>query len=414
MEPEIKRSLWIVNQHAPGPGRHEYMARELAARGWRVTLFAASFVHNYGIERRRYPPGCDCLQEDSGGVKRVWIKTPAYRGNGWSRLYNHLVFALRTGRAGIGLEPPGIVIGSTAHLPACLAAYRLARRHGVPFIFEMRDFSPRALVDIGAVRRFNPLVGCMGALEKYLCRKARRIISVLPGGGDYMSVIGADASRVTHIPNGVDPGWFDRHAAAIKPHSEEARFFQQHSDEVVFTYSGAHGYANGLETVVGAAVLLQQAGVKGIHILLVGSGPAKDGLVRAARENGLTNVTFMQAVDKDRVPAILARSDVCIFHLRGSRAYRYGLSPNKLYEYMAAARPVIAAADNLPVPDFSRFGRHIPSDDPRALAGAVIDMCYMPGETRARLGLGGRIYFEQFHATPVLVDKLEALLLGVL
>lgn len=414
MDAVTKGSLWIINQHAPGPGRHQYFARELVARGWRVTLFAASLVHNYGTERRRYPPGCYYLQEYSQGVERVWIKTPAYRGNGLSRLYNHLVFSLRTRRVGAGLAAPDLIIGSTVHLPAALAAYRLARRHGVPFIFEMRDFSPRTLVDIGAISRFNPLTLCMGALEKYLCHQARRVISVLPGGSDYVAEIGADASKVTYIPNGVDAGWFDRYSPAIKPHSEEARFFQQHGDGVVFTYSGAHGYANGLETVVEAALLLQQAGVKGIHILLVGSGPAKDGLIRTARENGLTNVTFMPPVPKDRVPAILVRSDVCIFHLRNSRAYRYGLSPNKLYEYMAAARPVIAAADNLPVPGFSRFGRHIPSDDPRALADAMLDMYHMSRDTRERLGLEGRKYFEQFHSTPVLVNKLESLLLEVL
>ncbi len=413
MKSEEKRSVWIINQHAPGPGRHEYFARELVSRGWQVTLFAASFVHNYGIELRRYPRDCYYLDEYTEGVRRIWIKTPAYRGNGPARLYNHLVFSLRTGLVGTRLEIPGIVIGSTAHLPACLAAFRLARRHGVPFIFEMRDFSPRALVDIGAVSRFNPLAAGMGALEKYLCHKANWIISVLPGGSEYVAGIGVNAGKVTYIPNGVEPGWFDRCSGEISHYGEESRFFQDRKDSVIFTYSGAHGYANGLETMVEAAVLLQQAGVNGIHILLVGSGPTKDGLERTARENGLTNITFMPPVAKDRVPAILVRSDVCIFHLRNSQAYRYGLSPNKLFEYMASARPVIAAADSLPVPGFSRFGLHIPSDDPRALVGAMLDMYYMSRDTRQGLGLGGREYFEKFHSTPALADKLETLLLNV-
>ncbi len=410
MNSTAKRSVWIINQHAPGPGRHEYFARELVSRGWQVTLFAASYVHNYGIELRQYPPGCYYLDEHSGGVRRIWIKTPAYQGNGPARLFNHLVFSMRIALVGARLESPGVVIGSTAHLPACLAAYRLARRHGVPFIFEMRDFSPRALVDIGAISRFNPLVKCMGALEKYLCRKASYIVSVLPGGGDYVRGFGVNGDKVTYIPNGVDPLWFDRCSVAMEPHSEEARFFQRHRDCVIFTYSGAHGYANGLETVVEAAGLLQQAGARGIHILLVGSGPARDGLVRTAREKGLTNITFMPPVTKDRVPAILVRSDACIFHLRNSRAYRYGLSPNKLFEYMAASRPVIAAADTLPVPEFSRFGMHIPSDDPGALAAAMLDMYHLPRDSRDRLGREARKYFEAHHSTPALVDKLETLL----
>lgn len=404
------RSLWIINQHASGPGRHEYFARELAFRGWQVSLFAASYVHNYCFEQRQYPPDCDYLAEHSGRVRRIWLKTPAYRGNGPVRLYNHLVFAYRTGLVGAGLEPPGVVIGSTAHLPACLAAYRLARRHSATFIFEMRDFSPRALVDIGAVSRFSPLVASMGVLEKYLCHKAYRVISVLPGGSDYVAGIGAGGGKVIYIPNGVDAAWFDRCAREANSNLEEFKFFQDHRNRLVFTYSGAHGYANGLETVVEAAGMLQRAGAIDIHILMVGSGPAREELIRTASEKGLTNITFMQPVPKDRIPAILVRSDACIFHLRNSRAYRYGLSPNKLFEYMASARPVIAAADTLPVPEFARFGRQIPSDDPQVLADAMLELADMSPSSRQIMGLRARDYFEEHHSVPVLVDKLESLL----
>ncbi|NPV73021.1 MAG: glycosyltransferase family 4 protein [Pelotomaculum sp.] len=400
------RTLWIINHHAGGPGRHESFARELESRGWRVRLFASSFIHNLFLELKDYRPGSMHLMEKLRGVDRVWIKTPPYRGNGLSRLLNHLAFAWRVTGVGLKLEPPGAIIGSSAHLFTGLAAYLLARKHRVPFIFEIRDIWPQSLIDIGAVHRLNPLAVGMGALEKFLYRKARLIISVLPGGGEHVAGLGIDRRKVVYIPNGVDLAWYDRCAREKSLTPEQAALFRKIKGSMVAVYAGAHGYANGLETVTGAAAILQRNGVRDVHIVLVGGGPCKARLVQAAREQGLANVTFLDPVEKSQVPAILKNADVCLFHLRNSRAYRFGLSSNKLFDYMAAARPLIAAVDIPPLPGFSRFGVHIPSDDPAALAGAILHMAGMPPEARRKMGLCARRYVERFHDVPVLADRL--------
>ena len=409
-----RRSLWIINQHAGGPGRHENMARELCARGWRVRVFAASFIHNVFMEQKEYPPGCFFLVEEEREVHRVWIKTPVYRGNGLARLLNHLAFARRVSKAGSWLEPPCAVIGSSPHLLAALAAFSLAKRHRVPFIFEVRDIWPQSLVDIGALGRFSPLAMGMGALEKFLYRQAYGIISVLPEGREYMASLGLDGKRVVHIPNGVDLAWYDRRLRERSLPRDLQNLLQRLQGRVVFIYAGAHGYANGLETVVRAAGLLQQKEVQSAHVLMVGDGPSKAGLVKTAREQGLSNITFLDAQDKELVPALLHHVDVCLFHLRKSGAYKYGLSSNKLFEYMAAARPMIAAVDMAPVPPFSRFGLQVPSDDPEALAGAMAHMAGMLPNERLKMGRLAREYVQRFHHVPVLADGLEEVLLDVL
>lgn len=138
------RTLWIINHYAGGPGRHENFARGLSARGWRVRLFASSYLHNFFLEQREYKTGCNHLLEELRGVDRVWIKTPPYRDNGISRLLNHFAFAWRVTRLGCKLDPPGAIIGSSAHLLTGLAAYCLAKKLRVPFIFEVRDIWPQS------------------------------------------------------------------------------------------------------------------------------------------------------------------------------------------------------------------------------------------------------------------------------
>jgi len=405
-----KRTIWIINHHAAGPGRHENFARELAARGWLVRLFASSFIHNVFTEQKNYPPGCNYLTETVRGVDRVWIKTPPYHDNNLSRLVNHLAFVCRVVRLGCDMDAPDAVIGSSAHLFTGLAAFHLAKKHNVPFIFEVRDIWPQSLVDIGAINRFSPLAVGMGVLEKFLYRKARLIISVLPGGEEHIARFGIDKKKIVYIPNGVDLIWYDRCTREGVLTPEQASIFYRLKGRVVFTYAGAHGYANGLETVVRAAGILHQAGVDSIHVLLVGDGPDKPGLMKMAEDCGLTNVTFLNTQEKSRIPVILRNTDVCLFHLRNSKAYRYGLSSNKLFDYMAAARPLIAAVDRPPTPEFTRFGLHIPSDNPGVLAEAMLQMAGKPPGVRKVMGDHARDYVERFHDVQVLAGKLAGAL----
>ncbi|RJQ29719.1 MAG: glycosyltransferase WbuB [Peptococcaceae bacterium] len=404
------RSLWILNHHATGPGRHEGFARELAARGWRVKIFAASFMHNLFRELKIYPPGVNCLLEENG-IERVWIKAPPYFSNGVRRLFNQLVFARRSWLAGRGMDRPGIILGSSVHLFAGLAGLFLARRHKVPFVFEVRDFWPQVLVDMGVLRRGGSAERLMGWLESFLYSKAGRIIYVPPGGADYLAGRGVEREKTVYIPNGVDLAWFDRCLADDCLDPELARFFGECQDKMLFVYTGAHGRANGLDVLVKAAAVVQQAGEQRIHFLLVGEGPEKPALEKLAGEYGLCNLTFRPGVPKDMVPLIIKRAAGCILSLEAGGAFRYGISFNKLFDYLAGSRPVVAAAPaGLALLEQAGSVIRVAPGDPPALAGAVVELARTaPGE-RLGIGLAGRRYVERHHSMPVLAGKLEKVL----
>jgi glycosyltransferase involved in cell wall biosynthesis len=173
-------------------------------------------------------------------------------------------------------------------------------------------------------------------------------------------------------------------------------------------FVGTLGTANVLETLIDAARLLDPDAVR---VVIVGHGPERERLVARARD--APNVVFVGPVAKDRVPSVVARFDACYVGYRRSSLYRFGVSPNKLYDYMAAGRPVLFAADaaNQPVQD-ADCGITVAPEDPAALADAIRALAGLSPAERERLGANGRAYVERHHAYGRLGDRLAEILAG--
>lgn len=398
------KTVWILNHYAvlpeeTGGTRHYALARRLAEHGWQCEIIAASYSH---WENRQRITGSDaCLDRCAGSVRFRFVRTPAYTGNGVSRVVNMLCYFLRVlrPRSVSGLSTPDVIIGSSVHPLAALAAQRLAVRYGVPFIFEVRDLWPQTLIAMGRIRGHGITAGVLRALEKYLYRRAARIIVLLPKAGDYIKRYDIPARKLVWIPNGVD---IDSEASA-----------PANGNPFVITYLGAHGQANSLDTILDAVALLGERRLPVQTVFrFVGEGEQKQRLVRKSIELDLDNVAFENGVPKSRVPAVLSEADALIIAVQDlPELYSYGVSMNKLYDYMASARPVIIAmnAANNPVLE-AGAGICVSPGDPAQLADAIESLVNMPAEQRARLGENGRQYVEQNHDYDRLADKLAALL----
>lgn len=399
--------IWIVNYTAlppgePGGTRHYSLAKELRRRGHDVLVVASSF-HYVARRPLRLEEGGSHRVEEIEGVPFLWLRTPSYRENNLARVWSWLTFSWRVWRQnGLQeLEPPDVVIGSSPYPFAALAAERVAARHGVPFVFEVRDLWPQTLVDLGRYSSHHPFIILLGWIERYLYRRADRIVSVLPEAADYMARCGAERERITWIPNGVDLDM-----VPDPPTSPEGAPF-------TVMYAGSHGLSNTLDLVLDAAKILLQRGWGPDRAVfrLVGDGPYKERLMERARREELENVVFDDPVPKQAIYGILQTADVFVRPVEASRLYRWGASPNKLFDYMACARPVVYATASRANPvDQSGGGVTIPPDDPEALAAAVRELAGSPVEERRQLGLRGRRYVEEHHAFTRLAERLESVL----
>jgi len=399
-------NLWIFNHYAvtpdlPGGTRHFDLGRELVRRGHKVAIFATSF--HYCLHREtRLQADEQWKIEDADGVKFVWLRTPPYQRNDWRRVWNMVVFMLRVWRLGRKLpklmpeiDRPDVVIGSSVHLLAVLAAYWVAKYHRARFIMEVRDLWPQTIIDMRELSEHHPITKLLQALERFLYRKAKRIITLLPRAGEYITAQGVNPEKVVWIPNGVDLTRFQNSGSTGK------------GDEgFKVMYLGAHGRANALDVLIQAAKVIQDRGYKDIRFILVGDGPEKPRLIELAQKSGLKNVGFRDPVPKTEVPKALQEADALIFNLERAKVFKYGISSNKLFDYMASGKPILFAVEaaNNPVEE-AHCGLTVPPRDPQALAEAVIRLYKTPQEELGAMGRQGREYVEKYHDWAILADK---------
>ena len=176
--------------------------------------------------------------------------------------------------------------------------------------------------------------------------------------------------------------------------------------ELLVGYAGAHGLANALDTLLDAAALLRDEPVRW---LLVGTGPEKARLAERVRRERIDRVTLLEPLPKAAMPAWLRRMDVLYLGLQRQPLFRFGISPNKLMDYMMAGRPVISAieAGNDPVAE-AGCGSTVAPEDPRALADAVLRLRDLGEAARETLGRAGRAHVERHHVYPVLARRFLA------
>jgi len=404
-------NLWIFNHYAvspdlPGGTRHYDLSHELVRRGHQVVIFATSF-HYYLHREMRLRSGERWKTEDVDGVKFIWIRTPPYQRNDWHRVQNMVAFMFRAWRIGrklpkLALEvgKPDVVIGSSPHLLTPLAACWVARHHRAKFIMEVRDLWPQTIIDMGELSEHHSITELLQALERFLYRKAEWIITLLPRAGEYITAQGISPGKVVWIPNGVDLTRFQNSGSTGRG-----------DEDFKVMYLGAHGQANALDVLLQAAKIVQDRGHEEIRFILVGGGPEKPRLIELAQKSGLKNVGFRDPVSKAEVPKALQEADALIFNLERARVFKYGISSNKLFDYMACGKPVLFAVEaaNNPIEE-AYCGLTVPPRNPQALAEAIIQLYQMPEEEREAIGRRGREYVEKHHAIPVLADRLERVL----
>lgn len=404
-------NILYLNHYAGSPQhgmefRPYYLAQEWVRMGHHVTIVAADYSHL----RYANPKPQRCYQHEMiDGIHYIWCRTPVYQGNGIRRVINIFTFLARL----IWLEyrhihpnTPDIIIASSTYPLDMLPAAWMARRAHAKLVYEVHDLWPLTPIEVGGMSPRHPFIQLMQWAEDFAYRRADVVVSMLPCAKDYMVQHGMAPEKYRVIPNGIRVA--DWQEGRLPLPEEQAAQLTQLAAQPCFLigYAGGHGLANALDGLIEAAAMLQN---EAVAFVLLGDGPDKAALMDAVRQRGLTNVYFLSTVPKQCVPTFLSKMDALYLGWRKLPIYRFGINPNKLFDYMMAAKPIIHAvtAGNDSVAE-AGAGLSVAAEDPAALACAIRTLLAMPVSRRDRMGQAGKAYVMARHDYRVLAPQFLA------
>lgn len=398
---DTKKTFLIINQTAGSPYhgmvyRNYYIAREWVKEGHRAIIISGSYFHNF-----THLPQTNGLftKEEIDGIEYWWVKMPHYsKSKSMGRLGTLFIFPFlllffpfwKLGK------PETVIVSSPPHL-SIINAWIWSRLWKATLIFEVRDIWPLTIIKLGKVKAWNPLILMLTFFERVAYQVSDHVVSVLALAYRHFESKGMAPEKFAYIPNGVDTS-----SEAIVESDVSREVAALAEKKTIVLYAGSFGIANNLDQMIDAAILLKDE--TDLHFVFVGDGPHKNVLIEKAK--GLSNVSFMGPVPKKAIPAILEKAHITYVGLMKSDLFRHGVSPNKLFDYMAARKPVIMAIDTEDdIVGKAGCGITVVSCGPADIADAVRKLkAKSPDELRV-MGQNGRDYLERNHTYSSLSRK---------
>ena len=326
--------------------------------------------HPTGVVPEEWRPRLRNLiyREDVEGIHvvRTWL-LPLPNRKAHERMLNYASFCVSAAWRGLELSRPDMVIATSPQLLVGLSGWWIAFWKRAPFIFEVRDLWPESLSAVGAGTENSLLHRVLGKIAGFLYRKADRIVVVTPAFKEHLIAYWKlPNEKISVVENGVESSRF-------APEAAEAELKERLGlkDKFVAAYIGTMGMAHGLDTLLEAASKLQKSDPD-ISFLLVGEGADKERVQAIVRERQLSNITFVGQQSREKIPAFIGASDVCLVLLRKTELFKTVI-PTKMLEFMSCAKPVILGVDGQArqILDEARAGITIEPENANALADAI-------------------------------------------
>ena len=384
--------ILVVHQYYLMPGqsggsRFNEMSRLWSEKGHQVTVIAGTMNHDTGKAPERYR-GRWVTEEMDGAVKVLRCHVPGTYGKSYAgRMWAFFGFTLSAATAALRSGRADVVIATSPPLVAVIPGWIAARWtwRPSPWIFEMRDLWPESAVTTGVIAKDALITRVLYALEKWGCAAANRINVLTPAFREDLIARGlACEAKISFIPNGAD---IDRFVPG--PRDNAVRAELGWGDRFVAMYAGAHGRANAVDQLLGAAEILKSR--PEILIACVGDGTERKRLEGEAKQRGLTNIRFHGAHPKDRMPDIVRACDVGMAVLQNNPTFRT-VYPNKVFDYMSCGRPVLVAIDGVArklICEQAEAGVFAEPENAESLAKAIGGLADDPGRC-AEFGEKGR------------------------
>jgi glycosyltransferase involved in cell wall biosynthesis len=408
MVKKVKR-IWILNHHASGNGdRHDEIAKQFTKLGIEVVIIASSYKHaelKYAYDDKWI------VQDFQNGLKYIWLHTtPAYQRNGLKRILNMVSYMNMVKRYSKvwykDFGKPDVIIGSSVHPFAWEAAYWLSKKTKAAFYAEVRDLWPLSLIEVQGLTPRHPLVLFFGMLEKRAYRRAKKIITSMPYAYKYISeTLKFPREKTIWIPNGLDTEKVDNslNNFEVKLPYELNKFLEENWCTV---YTGSLVESECIDYILDSAEILQNRGNDIIKFAIVGNGRLKKQLREEVKKRNLRNVRFFDRVSKEQVSKVVNKAKVCLAAVGNLPLYKYGLSMNKLNDYLYSGNPTIFVCDVDNVVSISGGGISLPYGNREIYANSIENLFKMSENEREIISNRGIKTIKEEYDTAILVQKL--------
>lgn len=405
------RILHLTQYFPPEPGavqvRAHAMASNLVKAGHQVTVLTEMPNHPTGVIHTEYR-GKLMVREQLDGIDvvRVWVKASPEK-TFRTRLAFYLSYMVNAFLRGLFLDGHyDVIYANSPPLFVGVAAFALSYARRTPLVFEVQDLWPESAVEMGELS--NPhYIRWATWIEERCYKRAQRIVVVTDGIYHRLVERGYQEGKLVLIENGSNTDIFQPTPEA----GADLRACWGLEDKFIAMYGGIIGLAQGLETLVEAARLLEDE--RDIHIILVGNGPRREAIEELIDEYDLSNLTFLPEQPLKAMPAHISAADVMLVPLRNLELFK-GARPTKMFDAWACQTPTIVSisGEAQGIMKEAHAGIGAEPENAAAIARAIIELRDNP-EKRHQLGLNGQHYVNKHYSLQAMAKKLEKVLLNV-
>lgn len=382
--------------------RPYYLAKAWLKKGHQVITIGGSYSHL----RSKQPVISANIKERIDGVDYIWLRTNSYKGNGIKRVLSMFLFCWRlflNHKKLFHEFKPDLIIASSTYPLDIIPVVWLAKKYNALSCYEVHDLWPLSPMELGGYSKYNPFMMVLQWAENFAYKNVDFVVSMLPKTLNHMIAHGLQKKKFCYVPNGIATDEW----VIEKDNNSHIGFLHQlhNSGKTIVGYVGGHAISNALDTLLKAAALVEKENPELVFVL-IGNGTEKDRLQKEVADQALSNVFFLEPIAKKSVPILLSEMDILYLGWHNNPLYRFGISPNKLIDYMMAGKPVVHSVDaaNDLVKD-SDCGVSVPPEDAEAIAKAFKYIYGLSEPERQLMGSRGREFVLKNYNYDSLAEK---------
>jgi len=384
----MSKTIWFINDYAGSAYhgmefRNYYFAKEFVKLGFKVYIITASHMHLF----KKLPKvkGSYTLEEIDG-INYLWVKVPKYNSStDKKRVLKWFIFSAKLFNLPLKkMQKPDFIIASPMATFLTLPAFWLAKRFNARFIFEVKDIWPLSIMELGNISPKNPLIKLMSWCEKFAINRADLVVSSLKNYGEHLR----DDLQINRdflwINNGVDLEEMKNIEPLVKDIEDLVP-----KDKFIVGYTGTIGIANSLDTFCEAAKILKDN--RDILFIIIGDGKEKQNLTK--QYGNLDNIIFLDSIPKNQVQSMLKLFDVCYIGWSKKRIYKFGISANKIFDYMYSAKPILHAySGKQDIVSLANCGITIEAQNVTKITKSILNLYGLSKKQRDKLGENGKTF----------------------